>query len=361
MTPRARWLAALRLEPVDRLPFWPKIGGPYARAQTAPFNAMDAGKLFEWIGSDRQEHLPVCYREKRSRTSVETRQEGGERFTTYTTPHGTLSERDLYDEPSGSWHPVEFPVKAADDIPLMREIFEDVTVEFDPEGQETARARADEIGEDAAMATGIDISPLMKWVEHIAGIENAHFLLADRTGEVEALFDAMHAVVLRRAEIQCEKSPADMFYMIENTSTTLISPAQYRRYCFGHIMQYARVAGSHERMMVLHMCGHLKDILGDLAKLPVRAFEAFTSPTVGNTTLRDGREACPDKCLIGGTNAALWTRPAEEIIAQVEHDLDELPHHRGIVVTSAGVMPPLASPETIRAVCERVKAYPARM
>ncbi len=57
----------------------------------------------------------------------------------------------------------------------------------------------------------------------------------------------------------------------------------------------------------------------------------------------------------------LWTKTAEEIIATIDRDLGELPHHRGIVVTSAGVMPPLCKPETIKQVCEWVKQYPARM
>jgi len=55
------------------------------------------------------------------------------------------------------------------------------------------------------------------------------------------------------------------------------------------------------------------------------------------------------------------TRSADEIISQLEIDLDALPHHRGIVVTSAGVMPPMCKPETIKEVCEWVKQYPARM
>ena len=113
--------------------------------------------------------------------------------------------------------------------------------------------------------------------------------------------------------------------------------------------------------MVLHMCGHLKHLLPELAQIPVRAFEAFTSPTLGNTSLLDGRSACPDKCLIGGTNAMLWTTTAGKIISKIEEDLSEMPHHRGVVVTSAGVMPPLCKPETIKRVCEWVKEYPARM
>lgn len=109
------------------------------------------------------------------------------------------------------------------------------------------------------------------------------------------------------------------------------------------------------------MCGHLKALLPILSKVPAQAFEAFTSPPVGNTTLLDGRTAAPDKALIGGTNAALWMKPATEIISEIEEHLDQLPHHRGIVVSTAGVIPPMAKPETVKQVCDWVHAYPAKM
>jgi uroporphyrinogen-III decarboxylase len=127
------------------------------------------------------------------------------------------------------------------------------------------------------------------------------------------------------------------------------------------ITAYGEMTRRYGRVLFLHMCGKLKMLLPDLATLPAEAFEAFTAPPLGSTTLLDGRSACPDTCLVGGTHAMLWTRPAEEIIAQLEQDLDALPHHRGLVVTSAGVMPPLCPPETIKAVAEWVQAYPARM
>jgi uroporphyrinogen decarboxylase len=174
---------------------------------------------------------------------------------------------------------------------------------------------------------------------------------------VEALFAAMHRHLCRRIELAVAHSPADTLYLIENTSTTLISPAQYRQYCLPVIREYAAIVRAKGRLMVLHMCGHLKALLPDLATLPVAAFEAFTSPTVGNTTLMDGRRACPNTCLIGGTNAALWTRPAPEIIAELDRHLRQLPHRRGLVITSAGMMPPSATPETVRTVCEFVKQF----
>jgi len=54
-------------------------------------------------------------------------------------------------------------------------------------------------------------------------------------------------------------------------------------------------------------------------------------------------------------------KSADEIITKIEEALDPLPHHRGIVVTSAGVMPPVCKPETIRQVCNWAKAYHPRI
>ena len=61
-----------------------------------------------------------------------------------------------------------------------------------------------------------------------------------------------------------------------------------------------------------------------------------------------------------GTNAALWLRPASEIIDRLRRDLDALPHHRGVVVTSGGVMPPACRIETVREVCRFVQGHAIR-
>lgn len=361
MTPKERWLAAIGMQPVDRLPFWPKLSGAYARAQVAPFNGMGVEAIHTWIGSDRHVGVADCVREVRKRTSVATMQEDGVRRTVYRTPHGEMVLECSFDADSQSWHPMRFPVRDLADIRLMTEVFEDLAIELDAEKLQRGRDQAAAIGQDAVTVNNIGESPLMYWVEWLAGVENAHFLLSDHQTEVETLFAAIQRTLVDRTKLLCEYSPADVLYLVENTSTTLISPDQYRTYCLPQVGEHARLIQAAGRILILHMCGHLKALLPDLARIPARAFEAFTSPTLGNTTLLDGRSACPDTCLIGGTNAMLWTRSAAEIIAKIEHDLEVLPHHRGIVVTSAGVMPPLCQPETIRQVCEWVKAYPARM
>lgn len=356
-TTRERWLAAIRLQPVDRLPFWPKLDGAYLRAQAQPFCEMTNEAIQTWIGSDPQAWVGDGLKETHRRASVDVEQSGAQRRTVYRTPFGAAELVQQFDEASQSWAPIRFPVQSREDIRTLTAFYEDVSVEIDPAALAEARRCVKEIGDGALTATGIGESPLMYWIEWLAGVENAHYLLADHPGEVEALFAAMDRILRRRSELLAGSSPADVLYLIENTSTTLISPDQYRRYCLGHVVAYAGIVRAACRILFLHMCGHLKALLPDLARIPAQAFEAFTSPPVGNATLPDGRAACPDTCLVGGTNAVLWTRPAGEIIAALERDLDLLPHHRGIVVTSGGMMPPMCKPETIRTVCQWVQAY----
>lgn len=363
MTSRQRWLAALDGEPVDRLPFWPKLMGAYPPAQSPPFSGMDLLRIHEWIGADPHVGLPGSVVKEVRSSSTGERGEGDDRRhrRVFVTPYGELHQDLEYDKPSASWHPVSFPVETREHIQWMAAWYRDVRVELNEPGLTAARAAAAQIGEQACSKANIGQTPLMHWVEWLAGIENAHYLLADYPSEAAELFDAMQANLVARARLLSEHHPADTLYLTENTSTTLISVAQYRDINLSQLRQVAEVVKAAGRRQVLHMCGHLKLLLPYLATLPVDAFEAFTSPTLGNTTLLDGRRACPDVTLVGGTHAMLWLESPDRIIRYIQARLDELPHHRRIIVTSAGVMPPMCSPQTIKAVCDWLKTYPLRV
>ena len=146
MTPRQRWLAALRLEPLDRLPFWPKLDGAYVRAQARPFRDMDVAAVYAWLGSDRQEWVGDALRETRRRTAVETQRHGDEQRTVYRTAAGQTEQVLRLDAATQSWHPVRFPVRGVEDIRLLTEIYADVTVEVDRAALDDARRRVREIG-----------------------------------------------------------------------------------------------------------------------------------------------------------------------------------------------------------------------
>ena len=67
ITTKERWLAAIRMQPVDRLPFWPKLAGSYLPAQVSPFREMDLDAVHDWIGEESRRHAVIhhvqAYRE----------------------------------------------------------------------------------------------------------------------------------------------------------------------------------------------------------------------------------------------------------------------------------------------------------
>ena len=179
------------MQPLERIPFWPKLWVEYPGAQEAPFCDMDLKSLHEWIGSDylQMPDVPGCIKVVRSTTSTEHIQEGNDNITVFHTPHGQMRSVWRYDEEVRYKHPVEYPVKGPDDIKLMIEFCRDAVIELDEEGLAAAKKQASELGEEAFIAACCGTSPLMQWVEHTAGVENSHFLLADHQDLIRYHFD----------------------------------------------------------------------------------------------------------------------------------------------------------------------------
>lgn len=361
MLTKERMLAAIRVQPVDRLPFWPKLTEAYSGLQVDPFCNMNNNEINTWIGSDWQETITQCTKEKRKNTSVEVLRYNDTEKVIFKSKSGSTEGVSKFDFTSMSWHPVKNIVENNNDIRIITECFNDCTIELDTDKLEQAKHEEMKLGQSALSADIIGRTPLMDFVNYYAGIENAHYLLTDYKEEVEELFEAMQKVLIRKVEILCEYSPADVLYLQEDTSSSLISPSQFRTYCMNQIQQCESIIEASSRIYHLHMCGHLRDILPDLSTLKASSFEAFTSPPIGNTNLIDGRNLCPEKCLIGGTNATLWMQPVKNIIEKIEKSLAVLPHHRGLIISSAGVMPPMVKPQKIKEVFEWLKNYKLRL
>lgn len=362
MTSRQRWLAALDRQPIDRLPFWPKIGGNYLPNRTGRFAAATLQEIAEFVDFDPiAAWVPMGIKATFAPGfGAETVKDGQSQRTRYITPSTTLEQISHYDEASTSEHPLTFPIQGRDDLLRMADWYAARRFTVDQKQLATARQQIAAAGETGPSVAGMPTSPLMTYIEFLAGVANAHFLLADYPDEVARLLAEMHRCLCDEMTIMAETNPADILWLSENTSTTLLSPEQYRTYNKPHLMEYAKICQTNNRRLVLHMCGKLNALLPDLADLGAQAFEAFTAPPLGNTTLLEGRSAAPDVCLIGGTHACLWQESPQTIIDHIQASLDPLPHHRGIVITSAGVLPPDCEPETLKEVCDWIKQYPVR-
>jgi hypothetical protein len=210
MTPKERWLAAMRSQPVDHLLFWPKITEAFSRAHEARFGRLARAEWHDWIGSARhpwvpgwakEVHtwMPSYTREVRKKTSVEVRTDADGRRTIFNTRFGSTELIERFDVHSQSFHPIKYPVENLGNIRVMIEFYSDCTLEVDKDTCQKGRSQQKEIGFSAATKALVGESAMMYWVEYLAGVENAHYLLTDYQHEVEELFETIHRLLLRKS------------------------------------------------------------------------------------------------------------------------------------------------------------------
>jgi uroporphyrinogen-III decarboxylase len=98
---------------------------------------------------------------------------------------------------------------------------------------------------------------------------------------------------------------------VENTSTTLTSPAIYERFSLPQIQDYARILHRHGKKIVLHMCGLLRSLLPIFRRMDIDGINAVTPPTVGNTRFEDVLDALgEDFPILGGCfNSNVFQKP----------------------------------------------------
>ena len=353
MTRKERFERALRREEVDRLPFWVKIfGGSYLDFQEERYRSMGELELADYLDLDHMAGGGVAVACTNDRVERHVEQTNGRRVVVERTPDGTLTSVERSDPLSRAWHPVEFPIKTRADLRAARHLFEGSRYEAAADALARGVERLAAVGDRGIVITHMGISPWMNLLQHQIGPENIYYFLADFPAELDELIGLMHEERLRYLRVMLPACAYDYICSVENTSTTLLSPAIFERYCWPHLNDYGRLIREHGKHHVLHMCGHLRALLPRINELPAVAVEAFTTPPVGNTTLADRARLAPETAIIGGTNATLWLQPAEGIFEAIERSLAEAGALAGVVLTSAGVMPPMASIDKIRQVRE---------
>jgi len=357
MTSRERIFAALRGDEVDRFPVWLKmLGNDWRKAQPEPYRTLPADELLRRSGCDRMLGCGTPCRVERPHVRTRVTVTEHHRTVCHETPDGTLTYVEQQDPVTESWHPVVYPVKGVEDLRAFRWLFKGVRAHVDPAQADAARARQAQLASTHAVTTtGIGPSPLMSLIEHDAGPENTFYLMADEPELFDETVELMHAARMTELRDRLPHEVSDTFWLTENTSTTLISPALFKRYCVPQLRNYGDLIVEHGPIAVHHMCGRLNDLLETIDGLPAQANEAYTTRPLGDLSLAEGRRRMPSKALIGGTNATLWLEPAETIIEAVAADVAACPDRRRIFLTSAGVLPPLVPFEKARRVIEGFK------
>lgn len=306
MTGRERLHNILNRKPVDRLS-WTTLVDPVAMSiLPEPERSMTTLEFYRRIGCDILQFgnhgMP-----KDLRVASPSRALGPEtKVDTSTDPDGRQTVRATTDFgvltcTSKRGHPIKYFVENLDDLRVYTETWRQRSYAEVPDTMEESFRRAEAaIGEHGMYVPTIGPSPVQQLVELDMGQQNFYYLLQDYPAEMETLLALMHDRRKQEYEILARRTPAEAIIPVENTSSTLISPALYERYSLPQIRDYGDICRRHGKKMVLHMCGLLKNLLPIVRRAQPGGYNAVTPPTVGDTTVELAMDLLGDDAVFFG-------------------------------------------------------------
>ena len=198
-------------------------------------------------------------------------------------------------------HPIKYPVESPEELRIYLEMVEASQVsEKDIINDDSFSRCSETIGDSGIFAPTMLPSPVQQLIEYECGIEAFYYLLADHTELMERVIATMFKRKYTECKLLAEKTPFPMIIPVENTSSAMISPSLYRKYSLPHMQAYADVIHRNDKKFIIHMCGHLKDLLPEFKKIGLDGIHALTPPHTGDCSFESALDVLGEDLIIIG-------------------------------------------------------------
>ncbi len=308
MTGRERITNICKRLPVDRIAWTTLITNETRSGMSAELREMEVIDFYRYIGCDilqfgnaslpKNLQVPLPRHVKQPETvKKETKNlPDGSVLLKEKTPWGTLTSV------SRKGRLIKFPVETVEDLRIMKNIWKNAMY-MEPDGFEKAYVAVEEkIGDSGIYVPVTGISPVQQLLQIDMGIVNFYYLLQDYPQEMEELIDILHNCRKREYEFFASRTPGPAVIALENTSSTLTSPAIYRKYSLGHMQDFVNIMHRYGKKAVIHMCGLLKNLLPSIKETGLDGINGLTPPPIGDTPFELALDTLgEDLIILGGS------------------------------------------------------------
>jgi len=355
MTVKERLLNAIKGKETDRVAWSPFLAYYFehlpsevqARGQFAYLKEMGADPLLRGFMTLYQIEYGGC--------EVSAKVCGNKRVVTYETPVGALKEGYTFSENANSWFLTEHPVKTEEDFRVLQYLYEHIKLKEDFKAYQ---ALAKEVGEDGLIVPlmgAMDKTPFQTLVERWCGTVDLTYALYDFPEIVEECLFSMNRVADRAAEISVN-SEAEAFLFWEDSSTTNISPEFFKKYTAPTIQQWGDQLHAHDKLLIHHACGHIKDLLPLMNQTPIDIVESISPPPTGNIDMAEAFALLDqDKGLIGGIEPTFFVNCSMKELEERVDYLCQISKGRRFILANSDSCPPGVAYEKFLAVSRMVR------
>jgi hypothetical protein len=249
--------------------------------------------LSRYLGLDIMDFIGPPVAVTRREVSVESTRDGADTISTWHTPAGTLREVVRLCREDGTSYRVEHMVKGPDDLPALAAIFQDATLTVDQEALQAIAARSKLIGDDGILMCFLAGTPVGMMYRVYSGVGTLAYLYTDARQALADLFSVMEQHYREWFSLTC-RSGVDALVGMDDTSTTVISPAMFEAFNLGCTDGRADICHEAGKLYFHHSCGLIRDLLPLYRQTKMDAVHAFTVPPIGDVTIAAGRERLGD-------------------------------------------------------------------
>ncbi|MGQ9733159.1 MAG: uroporphyrinogen decarboxylase family protein [Candidatus Zipacnadales bacterium] len=280
MTLRKQIEAALRLEPVERVPFTCYEG----------LLPADANNI-QGLGVVRT-GAPYSMEAPSVGFATESFDDGSQLWIV-NTPGGTLTQRSRAEPGYGSQWKTEYLIKRPADYEILAWWMEDTHV---IPAVEAWIERRDDLGERGIMLASLPRAPFQRlWIE-FTGIERLSYDLHDHPERVNRVLEALARLSRDAAQVIAE-SPAEFVWLPDNITGEITGHTLFRERLAPYYLEIAEILHAAGKRLVCHMDGMMRPLKQAVAETTIDIIEAFTPPPDGNLPLEEARATWQDKAL----------------------------------------------------------------
>ncbi|MDH7499224.1 MAG: uroporphyrinogen decarboxylase family protein [candidate division NC10 bacterium] len=324
MNIKERILAALNWEEPDRVPLtiydWMLPRGMAER------KLREAGVgLITRLPAHRVQHRQVEF-------ITREYQEQGRRLIrrTLRTPVGevwqTLEPESAYE--TSHWIQEHF-IKAPGDYAVMEFYIRDAIYQ---DNFATIREAQRRMGDDGIVLVRVAKAPIQEMLYQMMGLERFAWDYHERRD----LFDSLHATLMERySELYdlAAESPVEIIQLADNITADVVGRERFRNYLMPEYSKLrGRLAGVGKKLAV-HMDGRLASLREEIATAQFDILEAMTPSPMGDVSVKEGREAWPDKALWINFTSSLHIASDQVIEAHTRQLLEEAGGKRGFAIS----------------------------